>query len=128
MVIELRESFTIYGPNKRRIFNWVVNYLRIADFYDTYDETNGPLIAKPLFFLAVESCEFRHPLSLLSLYEGIWLHIETLEFLTLWSCQINWLKSSFRNKCIHMEVKIPHLAQILSYCNLSPGLGLITAA
>ena len=44
MVIELRKPFINYGPNKHRSCNWVVSHLRITDFYDFYDETNGPYI------------------------------------------------------------------------------------
>ena len=42
MVIELHESFTKYGPNKRRNCNWVASHLRITDFYVFYGETNSP--------------------------------------------------------------------------------------
>ena len=33
MLVELRKSFTNYGPNKRRSCNWVVSHLRITEFY-----------------------------------------------------------------------------------------------
>ena len=33
MLVELRKSFTNYGPNKRRSYNWVVSHLRITEFY-----------------------------------------------------------------------------------------------
>ena len=33
MIIGLCKSFTNYGPNKRRSYNWAVSHLRITDFY-----------------------------------------------------------------------------------------------
>ena len=33
MLVELRKSFTNYGPNKRRSCNWIVSHLRITEFY-----------------------------------------------------------------------------------------------
>jgi len=33
VLVELRKSFTNYGPNKRRSCNWVVSHLRITEFY-----------------------------------------------------------------------------------------------
>jgi len=33
VTVELRKSFTNYGPNKRRSCNWVVSHLRITAFY-----------------------------------------------------------------------------------------------
>ena len=44
VVVELRESFTNYSPNKRRSCNWVVSHLRITEFYAIYGETNSPQV------------------------------------------------------------------------------------
>jgi len=33
VLVELRKSFTNYGPNKRRSCNGVVSHLRITEFY-----------------------------------------------------------------------------------------------
>ena len=48
VVIGLSKFFTNYGPNKHSSCNWVVNHLRITDFYAFYSETNSPLVQKSL--------------------------------------------------------------------------------
>jgi len=59
MIVELRKSFTNYGPNKHRSCKWVVSHLRITDFYALYDETNGPY---HLFLSTVlKPAQFVHP-------------------------------------------------------------------
>ena len=47
MLVELRKSFTKYGPNKRRSCNWVVSHLRITDFYAK--QTASPPFPSPTF-------------------------------------------------------------------------------
>ena len=39
MVVELCKSFTNYGPNKHRNYNWTINYLQITTFYDPKTST-----------------------------------------------------------------------------------------
>jgi len=73
VLVELRKSFTNYGPNKRRSCNWIVSHLRITEFYakQTAPQDPNPFYTESSMVKPSSNMELRVPPSIDQLFEVI---------------------------------------------------------